>query len=57
MTIDECVFALETLCDGDPERAHGEADEILLNYLRTHRAGAVAEAYNKARERVGFWYA
>ena len=57
MTIDECVFALETLGDEDPEGAHVEADAILLDYLQTHRAGAVAEAYNKARERIGFWYA
>ena len=56
MTIEECVFALDALDDGDPECAHADADGILLDYLKSHRAGAIAEAYNRARDRVGSSY-
>ena len=51
--------------EGDPATARREADEILLDYLDAtgedlrlaEGAGDVAEAYRRARERVGFWYA
>jgi len=36
---------------------HEEADRILLDFLRANFAGKVADAYEAARDRVGFWYA
>lgn len=41
----------------DAERAHGEAEAILLRFLREIERGEVADAFEAARERVGFWYA
>ena len=43
--------------NGDPEVDHGNAEKILLEYLRLRGETAVAEAFERARERVGFWYA
>lgn len=43
--------------NGDPEGDHGAAEKILLEYLRLRGETAVAEAFERARERVGFWYA
>jgi hypothetical protein len=56
MTIEEAVAKLDAL-DGDPECDHGTAEEILCEYLKSHRAEAVADAFERAADRVGFWYA
>lgn len=42
--------------DCDNERAHAEADQVLLNMLRTAGFEDVAAAWLKAKEEVGFWY-
>ena len=58
MTQDEAIKKLDAMnARGNQEQLHGEADEILLRYLKHHDAQEVAEAYARARERVGFWYA
>ena len=51
MTIDELIVKLEELinCD-DPEAAHMEADELLLEYINDKK---VTEAFNSIRK----WYA
>ena len=46
------VAALDALGNGDPEVAHGDADAILLSVVPT----TVADAFERARARVGFWY-
>ena len=43
--------------DSDPEIEHGNAETILCDYLRTIGAAELANAFNDARDRVGFWYA
>jgi hypothetical protein len=54
MTVDEAVATLDALERGDDrEAAHDEADTILMGMVPE----AVAAAYGRARERVGFWYA
>ena len=53
----KAVEALRGLKRGDWEAAHIKADEILLDYLRATYSTEVAEAYEKARKRIGFWYA
>ena len=41
----------------DKERAHGDADEILLAVLRHIGFDDVAQAWCVAERRIGFWYA
>lgn len=47
---------LDALDASDPEYAHGRADEILLSVVRVF-APQVADAYERADERIHFWYA
>ena len=58
MTQDEAVAKLrEYDDDDDPERVHSEADELVLEVLRTNGLSAVAVEFIRLRDRVGFWYA
>lgn len=58
MTHDEAIRKLNAMKDGDdPEHQHVRAEEIILRYLRDHDARGIAEAFEAATERVGFWYA
>ena len=60
MTHDEAVRKLTAMMDlmgRDPEKAHSEADAILLKYLEHNDAIEIAAAYRAARDAVGFWYA
>jgi hypothetical protein len=59
MTAIEALTKLRSLKDGDPERAHIDADDILLAFLRDHdpACAEIAEAYAAVDERIGFWYA
>lgn len=41
----------------DRECAHSDADAALVKFLREAGHGEVADAYECAREAVGFWYA
>lgn len=51
------VKELDALPGDDEEVEHGLADAILLRCLRSLGADDVATAFERARDRVGFWYA
>ncbi len=53
MTSAEIVAALDSLQPGDKEAAHGVADDLLLSAVPED----VRSAYERARQRIGFWYA
>ncbi len=58
MTQQEAIDALDKKAlKGDNEIAHQIADGVLLDFLRSNGFAAVADAYDKARDDVGFWYA
>jgi hypothetical protein len=54
----EYVVAIATLnaLNGDPESDHGIAEDIVMTYLRQTGQAAIADAFEQARDRVGFWY-
>lgn len=53
----EAVAELDAMpADTDEENAHGEADRILCEVLRESGLNEVADAFERARDRVGFWY-
>lgn len=54
MTPQEAIQALERL--GEEHEEHREADDILLQTLRTAGLGDVADAYERLKERVTFYY-
>jgi hypothetical protein len=56
MTSEEAVNKLEQL-DRDPEQAHRDADAILVEFLASQGFGAVADAFSKAQDDIGFRYA
>ena len=41
----------------DPEMAHGDADEILLEMLYELGYCAIVREFRQVRDRIGFWYA
>lgn len=49
--------AFASLPEGDPELAHDQADDLLLYALRCQGREDVAAAFERARDRIGFWYA
>ena len=55
--IAEAVEQLDALDGADPESSHFKADEVLCQTLRELGAGEVADAFERAADRVGFWYA
>ncbi len=57
MKIDDAIEQLNALTDENPERAHKQADEIIVEAMRENGMIDLANAYVSARERVGFWYA
>jgi len=60
MTPEEAVKRLSEMGVTDSENyedLHVEADEILLKCLASFGHESVVEAYKKARERIGFFYA
>lgn len=57
MTKEEYVEQLNKLTYYDQEVSHAEADDLLVAALRDAGWGEVADAYEKAQDRVGFWYA
>ena len=56
-TVEQVIFELNSLTDDDPERAHGQAEDLLLDYLKSEGHEDVADAFNRAVSRCGFWYA
>ena len=58
ITSREAVEKLNAMAaESDAEQSHSEADEILCDLLRSLGYGAVANAFEDAKARVGFWYA
>lgn len=51
--VDLAVAELDALTTGDPESAHGEADGVLLRFVPSE----VREAWQRAHDRIGFWFA
>lgn len=55
---DEAIDLLDALENRDSECSHCRADGILLAVLRSNTLfDEVAMAYERAAQRVGFWYA
>lgn len=54
---EQAIELLDSLTPGDPEVAHSTADDILLMFLKESGHGGVAKAWERANERIGFWYA
>ena len=52
----DAVAALDALDDIETEGAHVSADAVLLHIVRFAGYGEVADAYERARDRVCFWY-
>lgn len=52
------VAKLDVLTDADAEDAHREADAIIVLYLQSLGPphAQVAEAWDRAKDRIGFWY-
>jgi len=57
MTEFEAIQGLHGLMKGDAEKAHAEADRILLEFLETNGYEKVASAFVSQREYLGFWCA
>lgn len=58
MSEDETVKELDSYPEGtDEEAAHSEAEGVILAYLRSIGEARVADAFERCRDRVGFWYA
>jgi len=57
MTKDEAITALNAIENGDSEIAHGQADDILLAFLKSNGHPEVALAWESAQDRATFWYA
>ena len=58
MTREEIVAKLDAMSvNSDEEVEHGKADKLLCEALRLAGMYDVANAFENARERVGFWYA
>lgn len=56
----EIIAALDAMpAHGDNEACHSEADKLLLSFLKQHDPASkdIAEAFERASDRVGFWYA
>jgi len=49
------ITVLNNLNVEDPERAHGQADETLLAFLKEAGFEEVATAYNRVSERATWW--
>jgi len=58
MDMESAVNKLNVMKVGDDaEIVHFVAEEVLTEYLRYIGHNAVADAFDAARDRVGFWYA
>lgn len=56
-TKQETIDSLNALSNRDKELAHSDSDDLMLEALRLAGWNDVAEAYDAARDRIGFWYA
>jgi hypothetical protein len=63
MTEREAIRKLDAINPGglscsyaDADNGHRDADQVLLDFLRAHGVGRVADAWEAARERCWFNY-
>jgi hypothetical protein len=56
VTNEQAIEKLEALNNDDPGADHIKADTVLVEFIRTLYWHDVADAYEAARKRVGFWY-
>jgi hypothetical protein len=56
MTAQQAIEKLNAL-GGDPEADHSQADDILLEFIKTNGGEEVEKAWQEACRRCGFWYA
>lgn len=52
-TLAEAIAELNAMTGHDAEVEHGRADDLLLRHVDPY----LREAYLRAQQRVGFWYA
>ncbi|WP_368647924.1 hypothetical protein [Castellaniella ginsengisoli] len=59
MTKNQVIERLRDIAQrkGDPESAHGDADDAVMQFLREIGHGEVADEFERASEIVPFWYA
>ncbi len=57
MTDEEIIAALESMSGTDTEQEHITADDLLVQALKNAGKEKIAEAFQAAANRVGFWYA
>lgn len=58
MTKEKLMEKLRTIDSSDPEKAHNEADCVLLEFLESNGFGDVALEWRELESRCGgFWYA
>ena len=57
MGTDDLVMALDALDGSDEETADIAAEKLLMEWLRDSGNRRVADAYERTRNRIGFWYA
>ena len=57
MSEEEAINALANLQKDDEERAHHQADDVLIAVLKANGLDSVAQAWEDAKCRIGFWYA
>jgi hypothetical protein len=57
MTKEDVINRLNELDGYDIEESHWKADAFLLVFLNEIGYQDVTEAWERARDRVGFWYA
>ena len=54
---EDCVELLDNLDGGDPENAHGFAEQYLQDFANEAGFPEVSDAFDRASKRIGFWYA
>jgi len=57
MAQNNVVQSLDALTAADPEYSHIRADALVVGFLLKTEYKDVAQAFIKADERCGFWYA
>jgi len=53
----EVIKRLNDLTSDDPEVSHGRADDLLLDFLKENGHQDLAQAWDSACDRCGFWFA
>ena len=51
----EYVEMLDNICEGDPDRAHSQADKYILEFLKLAGFEEVANAYDRLVYRCSWW--